>query len=412
MPVAMNRRRVSNFTYVSPCVKYMIFLLNFLFWLFGGLLVAAGTFAFYEKWNTMGSIKLNTFSDVILNISLVLIIAGQIIFIVSFAGCIGALRENTTLLKFLPFKNIAAQIKNLFVSNLKVVQTPNYSKKYTDKSKKSKPKNNDEVIFKQLDCYDELLNIQNKYPTYTNSLKPMNDSQLNFYEKYVFIDRNQIFNLMYSTIEQANNSAWRLYRQTRLSASSKAHQIHTRRNRNEDLAERFVKDKKIVGKGLKYVEYGTRMEDFAFKKYSLVHNVHVIKCGLVIHQKQPWICASPDGLVIHNNKLIKLLEIKCPYTCKDTLLIDEENGNLRVPYLKYNKEKNTIDLKQNHNYFTQCQIQMYCTGMEECDLFVCTKADCITVTIKRDNLFLEKLVRKMEFFYFNYYLPEITKVNS
>lgn len=32
MPVAMNRRRVSNFTYVSPCVKYMIFLLNFLFW--------------------------------------------------------------------------------------------------------------------------------------------------------------------------------------------------------------------------------------------------------------------------------------------------------------------------------------------------------------------------------------------
>lgn len=62
--------------------------------------MAAGTFAFYEKWNTMGSIKLNTFSDVILNISLVLIIAGQIIFIVSFAGCIGALRENTTLLKF------------------------------------------------------------------------------------------------------------------------------------------------------------------------------------------------------------------------------------------------------------------------------------------------------------------------
>lgn len=28
----MNRRRVNNFTYVSPCVKYMIFLLNFLFW--------------------------------------------------------------------------------------------------------------------------------------------------------------------------------------------------------------------------------------------------------------------------------------------------------------------------------------------------------------------------------------------
>ncbi|CAI6368626.1 unnamed protein product [Macrosiphum euphorbiae] len=412
MPVAMNRRRVNNFTYVSPCVKYMIFLLNFLFWLFGGLLVAAGTFAFYEKWNTMGSIKLNTFSDVILNISLVLIIAGQIIFIVSFAGCIGALRENTTLLKFFPFKNIAAQITNVCVSNLNVSRAPNFSTKNTDKLKKSKPRSNDEIIFKLLDSYDEILNIQAKYPIYTNNLKPKNDSQLNFYKKYVNIDRDQILNLMFNTREQANISAWRLHRQTRLSASSKAHQINTRRNRNEELAERFIKDKKILGKGLIYVEYGIGMEDFASKKYSLVHNADVIKCGLVIHQKQPWICASPDGLVIHDNKVKKLLEIKCPYTCKDTLLIDEDTGKLRVPYLSYNEELNTIVLKQNHVYFTQCQIQMYCTGMEECDLFVCTKADCITVSVKRDNLFLEKLVRKMEYFYYNYYLPELTKINS
>lgn len=76
--------------------------------------MAAGTFAFYEKWNTMGSIKLNTFSDVILNISLVLIIAGQIIFIVSFAGCIGALRENTTLLKFVSISPFSLYLVNLF----------------------------------------------------------------------------------------------------------------------------------------------------------------------------------------------------------------------------------------------------------------------------------------------------------
>lgn len=269
---------------------------------------------------------------------------------------------------------------------------------------------NEEFIFKQLDCYNYLLDLQNKASFYTNNLKPMKNSQQEFFKNYVFLSRDQIFRLIYNTIDQSNNSDWKLSRKIRLSASSKAHQIKTRRSRNEDLAKQFVKDKLIFGKGLKYVNYGIEMEDFAFKKYSQIYNVHVIKCGLVVHQKQSWLCASPDGLVLQNNKVVKLLEIKCPYTCKDTLLIDK-NGKPNVPYLLYD-EKNIIYLKQNHSYFTQCQIQMYCTGLEECDLFIYTKKDCINISVKRDNLFLEKLVKKMEYFYFNYYLPETTEVYS
>lgn len=310
------------------------------------------------------------------------------------------------------FKNIAAQIANFYTNNQKVLQKVNYNTTNTNKLKKSNYCIKEETLFKQLDCYNELLNKQKKTKLYTNNIKPCSENQLKFYTKYVLINRDQIFNLMYSTIEQSNNSSWNLHRQTRLSASSKAHQIKTRLGRNNDLAKRFVIDKKIVGKGLKYVEYGIGMEDFAFKKYTHINNVQVIKCGLVIHQKQPWICASPDGLVIHSNQVKKLLEIKCPHSCKDTLLVDKDNGKLKVPYLMYDEEKNKIVLKQNHNYFTQCQIQMYCTGLEECDLFVCTKQDCITVSVRRDNLFLEKLVKKMEDFYFNYYLPELTNVNS
>ncbi|XP_071441020.1 tetraspanin-33-like [Hetaerina americana] len=97
----MNRRRTpNNFTYVSPCVKYMIFLLNFIFWLFGGLLIGVGLYAFVDKWQATGWVKVETVYDIILNISLVMIISGGVIFVVSFAGCVGALRENTCLLKF------------------------------------------------------------------------------------------------------------------------------------------------------------------------------------------------------------------------------------------------------------------------------------------------------------------------
>lgn len=94
------RQPNSNFTYVSPCVKYLIFLLNFVFWLVGGLLIGIGLYAFVDKWQLLGWIKLENVYDVILNVSLVMIIMGGVIFIVSFAGCVGALRENTCLLKF------------------------------------------------------------------------------------------------------------------------------------------------------------------------------------------------------------------------------------------------------------------------------------------------------------------------
>ncbi|CAG9859260.1 unnamed protein product [Phyllotreta striolata] len=96
----LRRHHTSNFTYVSPCVKYLIFILNFIFWLFGGLLIGIGLYAFIDKWQLTGWVRLENVYDVILNISLVMVIMGGVVFFVSFFGCVGALRENTCLLRF------------------------------------------------------------------------------------------------------------------------------------------------------------------------------------------------------------------------------------------------------------------------------------------------------------------------
>lgn len=66
----------------------------------GGLLIGVGLYAFVEKWQATGLVKVENVYDIVLNISLVMIIAGGVVFVVSFAGCVGALRENTCLLKF------------------------------------------------------------------------------------------------------------------------------------------------------------------------------------------------------------------------------------------------------------------------------------------------------------------------
>ena len=52
-----------------------------------------------DKWFSGEAFKLSTIFDVIFNIGFLLLLIGFIVFIVSFAGCIGALRENMCLLR-------------------------------------------------------------------------------------------------------------------------------------------------------------------------------------------------------------------------------------------------------------------------------------------------------------------------
>ena len=47
-------------------------------------------------------------------------------------------------------------------------------------------------------------------------------------------------------------------------------------------------------------------------------------CGLTLHKEMSFLGASPDGLfhcVCHDDK--NLLEVKCPFSMKDTLSIEE-----------------------------------------------------------------------------------------
>lgn len=90
----------AGFSFISGWVKYTMFLFNFLFWLIGALLIAIGSYAMYDKWTTGEGFKLENVFDVILNIAFLITIVGGVISIVSFAGCIGALRENMCLLRF------------------------------------------------------------------------------------------------------------------------------------------------------------------------------------------------------------------------------------------------------------------------------------------------------------------------
>jgi len=59
-----------------------------------------GVYAIIDKWQSGEGFRLQNIFDIIFNLAFLMVIVGGVIFIVSFAGCIGALRENVCLLKF------------------------------------------------------------------------------------------------------------------------------------------------------------------------------------------------------------------------------------------------------------------------------------------------------------------------
>ncbi|CAL8140216.1 unnamed protein product [Orchesella dallaii] len=85
--------------FISPFVKYTMFFFNFIFWLVGGALIGIGLYALVDQWQSGAGVRVEDLSDILFNVGLIIAIIGAIIFFVSFAGCIGALRENTALLK-------------------------------------------------------------------------------------------------------------------------------------------------------------------------------------------------------------------------------------------------------------------------------------------------------------------------
>ena len=52
-----------------------------------------------DRWSSGEAFKFETIFDVIFNVGFLLLLIGFVVFIVSFAGCIGALRENMCLLR-------------------------------------------------------------------------------------------------------------------------------------------------------------------------------------------------------------------------------------------------------------------------------------------------------------------------
>ncbi|CAN9508206.1 unnamed protein product [Ophioblennius macclurei] len=93
----MGRRRRgapgSDFSFVSPLVKYLLFLFNFIFWVISLVMVGIGVYARMMKHAEAAMACLSV------DPAIMLLVIGVLMFIITFCGCVGSLRENICLLQ-------------------------------------------------------------------------------------------------------------------------------------------------------------------------------------------------------------------------------------------------------------------------------------------------------------------------
>ncbi|XP_012706200.2 tetraspanin-33 [Fundulus heteroclitus] len=82
-----------DFTFVSPVVKYLLFFFNFVFWVISVILVAVGVYARVIK-HTEAAL-----ACLAVDPAMMIMAVGILMFIITFCGCVGSLRENICLLQ-------------------------------------------------------------------------------------------------------------------------------------------------------------------------------------------------------------------------------------------------------------------------------------------------------------------------
>ena len=118
------------------------------------------------------------------------------------------------------------------------------------------------------------------------------------------------------------------------------------------------------------------------------------KCGLVLDSENPFIGASPDGIISCSCCGKGVVEVKFPFSCRD------KSFDEAVKHREFCLEEDTFLLKQDHPYYFQVQLQMKLCQAKFCDFVVWGKdgalkqrvdynAECINDALKQVKDFVK-----------------------
>ncbi|XP_043276013.1 uncharacterized protein [Venturia canescens] len=259
-------------------------------------------------------------------------------------------------------------------------------------------------------CVNSFFVSRDSMPVYTNS-QIAKEELKEFDTRVIVMSKEKILQLCCDTVEQSKCKKWFEARSLRVSSSKNTHSIKSRIKKPvESLVSEMLYPNNFDTASTRY---GRDHESEAVKEYQKIYRTEVEKVGLFVSEKQPWLCASLDGVVLCNNSVFKIVEFKCPSSCAKQPIIEFDSKKCNVNYLKF--RGNEVYLKESALYYTQCQIQMYVSGSSVCDLFIYSpvKNGSFCFPVHRNEQFLKAVIIKCANFYFQNYLPALhTKITK
>eukprot|EP00117_Sycon_ciliatum_P047815 scpid67927/ scgid34113/ len=154
------------------------------------------------------------------------------------------------------------------------------------------------------------------------------ESPADFYEHRVAVSSARAAEIARETKGQSTNLSWYNERRLRVTATL-VKSIASRRS--DDFSTIINRKLAPPQHPTAAMKYGLAHERDAVKAYitrAQTSDVPVVveSCGLFIHPTKPWLSASPDGLVMVNGKLQRVVEIKCPFTMRNGMSLREFAG--------------------------------------------------------------------------------------
>ena len=212
------------------------------------------------------------------------------------------------------------------------------------------------------------------------------------------------------TRDQSKSKHWFQYRAGRITASRFKQVLHTDPHQPSMSLLNSVCYPEIYKFSTQATSWGCEHEKDALLAYkaqiSPLHtDCKVSSCGFFVSTEYPFLGASPDALVQCMCCGEGAVEIKCPLCAGEKSLREAVDGarNFCLEELPGGK----LQLRRDHGYYFQCQMQIYVTRRLFCDFVVWTPREIHIERITLDEQLIETAIPTAKKFWRLCVLPEL-----